>query len=366
MNQRRPEPTTLQAEAATARGGLSFRKLAATQAPQAKVVGKLPGESITASGKILYKKGAEYVEQTLSAVRRRKGFAVDPGLQFVRRIADEHASNDQLFSLAIHLDEPLKYPVLHSVNVAVYAVRMAADLGYPRDQQVEIGLAGLLHDVGMAVMPEEIIYKRSPITAKEKEVLKARPDLSCRILNSLGADYAYLAECAAQVYERADGSGYPRGLRSDEISPYAQIIGLLDVWESLIHSRPHRPQMSSFAAIKELFNSSKNRFQRQHLKSLLNVFTVFPIHSYVRLNSGAVGKVIEAHAEQPLRPKLKIVLDANKRRILTPRIIDLPETPLLNIVDCVTDREIKAVFNGDALQQLSGEVIGVKVEDLVL
>lgn len=197
-------------------------------------------------------------------------------------------------------------------------------------------------------------------------MLKARPDLSCRILNSLGADYAYLAECAAQVYERADGSGYPRGLRSDEISPYAQIIGLLDVWESLIHSRPHRPQMSSFAAIKELFNSSKNRFQRQHLKSLLNVFTVFPIHSYVRLNSGAVGKVIEAHAEQPLRPKLKIVLDANKRRILTPRIIDLPETPLLNIVDCVTDREIKAVFNGDALQQLSGEVIGVKVEDLVL
>ena len=345
---------------------LSFRRMAAHQTQQVNPQRHAPGEAISASGKILYKTAAEYVEKVLDAVRRRKSFSVTPGLKVVRQIAEDHSRDDQLFSLAIHLDDPTKYPLLHSVNVAVYAMRMAADLGYPRNRQIEIGLTGLLHDVGMALMPDSIIYKRSAINAKEKAVLRDRPNYSYKILKSLGPDFAFSAECAGQVYERIDGSGYPRGLKSDEIHEYAQIIGLVDVYESLTHSRPHRPKLTSFAAVKELFSSSKNRFRRQYLKSLLNVFTVFPIHSYVRLNSGAIGKVVETHVDQPLRPKLKIVLDSHNRKVLTKRIVDLPQTPLLNIVDSVANDKIKAIYNGDALECLAGEVICLKIDDLIV
>jgi len=361
-----PENQKQQQASVKAGPQLSFRHLAASKAPQVNSQRHAPGEAISAGGKMLYKTAAEYIEQVLDAVRRRKGFSLKSGLQIVHQIAEEHSRDDQLFSLAIHLDEPSKYPLLHSVNVAVYAMRMAADLGYPRNRQIEIGLTGLLHDVGMALMPDKIVFKQSPINDKEKAVLSERPNLSYKILKSLGADFAALAECAGQIYERVDGSGYPRALRGDEIHEYAQIIGLVDVYESLTHSRPHRPKLTSFAAVKELFNTSKNRFQRRHLKSLLNVFTVFPIHSYVRLNSGAIGKVVETHVDQPLRPKLKIVLDSHGRKVLTKRIVDLPQTPLLNIVDSVANAKIKALYNGDALECLAGEVICLKIDDLVV
>ena len=130
-------------------------------------------------------------------------------------------------------------------------------------------------------------------------------------------------------------------MQGDEIHEYAQIIGLLDMYEALIHSRPQREKLTHFAAVKEVINNCKHRFQRKHLKSLLSIFTVFPIHSYVRLNSNAVGKVIETYAAQPMRPKIQIVYDSQRRKVLTERIVVLPENPLLNIVDSVPETEIQ-------------------------
>jgi HD-GYP domain-containing protein (c-di-GMP phosphodiesterase class II) len=160
-------------------------------------------------------------------------------------------------------------------------------------------------------------------------------------LRSFGDHSGYLAETAAQVYERIDGSGYPRGLRGDEIHEYAQIIGLLDMYEALIHSRPQRDKVTPFTAIKEVINTSKHRFQRKHLKSLLSIFTLFPIHSYVRLNSNAIGRVIETCADQPMRPKLQILYDSQRQKVLSERIVILPDNPLLNIVDSVSESEIQ-------------------------
>jgi hypothetical protein len=113
------------------------------------------------------------------------------------------------------------------------------------------------------------------------------------------------------------------------------------MYEALIHSRPQRDKLTHFTAVKEVINTCKNRFQRKHLKSLLSIFTVFPIYSYVRLNSNAIGKVIETYADQPMRPKLQIIYDSQRRKVLTERIVVLPENPLLNIVDSVPESEIQ-------------------------
>jgi hypothetical protein len=113
------------------------------------------------------------------------------------------------------------------------------------------------------------------------------------------------------------------------------------MYEALIHSRPQRHKLTPFAAIKEIINTHKHRFQRKYLKSLLSIFTLFPIHSYVRLNSNAIGKVIETYADQPMRPKLQIICDSQRRKVLTQRIVELPDNPLLYIVDSVSESEIQ-------------------------
>ena len=210
---------------------------------------------------------------------------------------------------------------------------------------MQIGTAALLHDIGTALVPETILNKKDRLTEKEFEEFRKRPENSHQILNEMGDQYAYLATIAQQVYERIDGSGYPRGLKADEMHEYAQIIGLLDMYESLIHTRPQRGKRTPFAAVKEIINSSKSQFRKDHLKALLSVFTAFPIHSYVRLNSDAIGKVIETYPDQPLRPKIQIMYDSQKRKVLTEKIVALPEDPLLHIIDSITEKDIRQMVN---------------------
>ncbi|MEE8432492.1 MAG: HD domain-containing phosphohydrolase [Candidatus Desulfatibia sp.] len=331
---------------------LSFRKLAAEQKKALsadKVVSEKKAsdkDQIGVSGKVLYEKSAAYLKQAFEAVKRRKMFSLDPGFQIIREMVEMQSFQDSLFIEALHLDDPLKYVILNNVNVAIYAIKMADNLGLSKDRQVEIGMAGLLHDIGMAIIPEKLIYKQQKLSEAEFKIFKERSNYSYKILKAFGDDYPYLAECAAQVNERLDGSGYPQGLKGDEIHEYAQIIGLVDMYEALIHSRPQREKFLHFIAVKEIIKTGKNLFQRKHLKALLNIFSIFPLHSYVKLNSNAVCKVIETYPDQPMRPRVQIVFDSQQRRVLTERIINLPDDQLLYIVDSVSDEELQSPSEG--------------------
>ena len=105
-------------------------------------------------------------------------------------------------------------------------------------------------------------------------------------------------------------------------------------------------KLTPFAAVKEIINTSKNQFQKKYLKALLSIFTAFPIHSYVRLNSHAIGKVIETYPDQPLRPKIQILYDSQKRKVLTEKFVALPEDPLLHIVDSINENQIRQIVGG--------------------
>ena len=117
------------------------------------------------------------------------------------------------------------------------------------------------------------------------------------------------------------------------------------MYEALIHSRLYREKLNHFKAVKQILNACKNRFQHTHLKSLLRVFTSFPIHSYVLVNSNAISRVVETYPEQPMRPKLQIIFDLQNRQVLTERIVSLSDNPLLNIVDSVSEGEIQEILH---------------------
>lgn len=287
----------------------------------------------------LYAKLSDYLALVISSIKSDKLFSLEPGIGLLEKIIDIKTPIDTLFLKAIHDDESYDIIINHSVNVAICAIKMAGQLGFSKTRQVEIGLIGLLHDVGMAKIPEALIYKPN-LTKKEFSVFKQRPTYSYEILSVFKDGYAYLPECTLQIYERIDGSGYPRGLQEDEIHDYAQIVGLVDIYEALIHSRPQREKILHFYAIKEIVKTGKDKFQQKYLKALLNTFSIFPIYSYVRLNSGAIGKVIRTYTDQPMRPKLQIVYDSQKKRVLTERLINLPDHSLLYIVDSVSEQEL--------------------------
>ena len=337
------KPGALRRPLATKNAKLSFAKLTDEQ-PQALETGTQTSPDKTR--KLLYEEASTYLSEVLNAVRSRKGFTLEKGFEVVRKMVGVNHPQDPVLVTALHLDNWRQYVVHHPVNVSIFAIKIADHLGFTREKQVEIGMAGLLHDVGMAVVPDKILFKQGKLNNAEIKLFRQRPNFSSKILRTLGDKYAYLAECAVQVYERIDGSGYPRGLQASEMHEYAQLIGLLDMYESLIHSRPQRAKHTPFAAVKEIINTSKKHFQKEYLKALLSIFTAFPIHSYVRLNSDAIGKVIETYPDQPMRPKIQIIYDSQKRKVLTEKIVALPEDSLLHIVDSINEDQIRQLVEG--------------------
>lgn len=293
--------------------------------------------------KRLYERALQYVNQAYEAAKAGNRFSLDEGIEIVNQMAIRRLDPDLLFATALHLDTGSEFLNHHSVNTSILAIKLGKAIGLEEEKLAQLGLAALLHDIGSVRVSNKLLAKPSALTNTEMGSIKQRPNHSFEILQDFKDDHPYLAETAVQVYERIDGSGYPMGLQRDEIHEYAQIIGLVDVYEALTHSRPHRKRFQFFAAVKEIIRTFKNKFQRRYLKAFLNNFSVFPIFSYVRLNSGAIGRVIETYPDQPFRPKIKVIFDSQERKLLTDRMISLPDNPLLHITDSVDESELNGV-----------------------
>jgi len=292
-----------------------------------------------------YQRACKFLERCIEQVRNDDNLDVSEGERIVEEIVLAHSQGflpQELLIQALHGESDSSFLVTNAVNVAVYAILISSTLALPRERQMELGLAALLHDIGKVRVPDEILYKEESLTEKETEVLRKSPSDSFEILNALGEKYQYLAYCGLQLNERLDGSGYPQGLKNDEIDAYAQIISLLDLYETLTHDQPQRPKLTHFEAMKEILKTQKKGFHREFLKALVNTFSLFPIHSLVQLNTGAIGRVTRTYVENPVRPKIEIVVDAQKRRVASPRVIDLREQPILHVADAVAGSSLSS------------------------
>ena len=129
-----------------------------------------------------------------------------------------------------------------------------------------------------------------------------------------------------------DGSGYPDGKRGDEISDYAKIVAIAEVYEAITHSRPYRREkIIPYQAVKTIVQKEKNSFAPEIIKVFLNSISPYPPGSFVLLNSGAIGRIISVNKSLPLRPVVEIFFDADGKPPEQPIRIDLAKAPVVNI-----------------------------------
>lgn len=318
--------------------------------PGSSLVGELaeelaPEDSTPLDAEDWYPRACRFLEDVFQKVRNQQQFDLNEGERLIEEIAQSCVRgtlSQELLIKAQYGDETNSFLVNKGVNVAVFAIFMGDNLGLPKGRLVELGLAALLHDIGKVRVPEEILFKESTLNEPEQAILQKYPQDSFEILLGLGPKYRYLAECALHVNERLDGSGFPQGLEGDAINPYARIIGILELYEAMTHNRPQRKKFSHFEAVKEIIKTKKSAYQRELLKAFLETFGIFPLHCLVKLNSGAIGRVIQTYEDQPLRPKVEIIVDAQQRTVKVPRTIDLREQQVLYIADALTEEKLSA------------------------
>lgn len=289
-----------------------------------------------------YRQAEDAVMQVAAAVQRQEPVNVTVLSQLAGGIVESIQVNDQLVVEA--LSSPVGPPlVTNLVNVSILATKVGVGLGYYGVELRRLALAGLLHDIGIFAVPQQLLTKTGRLTAEERALVEQHPRLGCRVIEQLGADYAWLAEVVLQAHERGRGQGYPNRLKGREIHELAQIIGLVDIFDALVSPRPYRRRLLPHEAIRELLNTERTAFPREIMKALVEQLSVYPLGTTVRLSSGEEGVVVRITPQYPSRPVLRVT-DSQKTFVPeSPRYLDLSVLPHVSVAEAIDSPALERV-----------------------
>jgi len=162
------------------------------------------------------------------------------------------------------------YTAGHQARVADLAVAIGREVGMPADRVEGLGLGAQLHDIGKICVPAEILCRPGRLTAAEFEIIKSHPAMGYEVVKDVAFPWP-VAQMILQHHERLDGSGYPRGLKGDEILPEARIIAVADVVESMTSHRPYRAGLGLDAALREVTSKRGSHFDAQAVDACVRV-----------------------------------------------------------------------------------------------
>lgn len=248
---------------------------------------------------------------------------------------------DLLLNLT-HMKSYDNYLFSHAVNVSIISIIIGEQLGYSKVELGQLGVAALLHDIGMLRISVKTWRNNGTLTPSEYQEVRKHPFYGAEYLSTKVAED--IRAVAAQHHERYDGSGYPRGLKGSNINYKARIVALADVYDALISERPYRDRLNPQEAIR-LIVSDQASFDPQLLKVFLLTMAVYPIGTYVKLNTGEIGKVIRITKNQPFRPVLTLYVDRQGKILEEPIRLDLnqDENHLLYVKETIVGAEYEEI-----------------------
>lgn len=211
-------------------------------------------------------------------------------------LVDEILQNPVVIYNLMDLKNHDNYYFLHSINVAVIATMIGRNLGLARDKVKELSTGAFLHDLGMVCIDPEILSKDRALYKKEKGEINEHPKFGFDLLRNEPGLSLFVAHTAYQHHERLDGSGYPRGLKGDEIHLYGKIVAVADSFEAMTSHRVFRTPYWSHQALAELKKEAGVKYDPEIVQAMVDSAAVYPIGSVVRLNTGEEAVVVDVTA----------------------------------------------------------------------
>ena len=196
-----------------------------------------------------------------------------------------------------------EYTFKHSVDVATMAMVVAKKMGFSEEEVYDIGVAGLLHDLGKSKVPVEILNKPGKLTDEEFEVMKKHSLYSYDILKDNKGIKDIVKLAVLQHHEKINGQGYPMGLMADQISKFAKILTVVDIYDALVTERPYKEAFTQRDAV-EMLMAMTYELDMDALKGFLGSVILYPVNCIVQLSNGESARVVENYTDYILRPKV--------------------------------------------------------------
>lgn len=215
-----------------------------------------------------------------------------------------------------------EYTYMHSVAVCALMVALARRMGLSEEQVRLAGVAGLMHDVGKMMIPPEILNKPDRLTPEEFDAMKYHPEAGLKILQENQQVHAIVLDVCLHHHEKIDGSGYPHGLVGDEISLFARMGAVCDVYDAVTSERPYKKGWGAAHSIREMAKW-KGHFDEIVFQSFVKTLGIYPVGALVNLASGRLAVVVEQDEQSLLLPRVKVFMSSRTRKAIEPRVINL-------------------------------------------
>lgn len=214
-----------------------------------------------------------------------------------------------------------------SIGSAVWAVILGRHLGFDYVGLETLALGGMLLDLGNAKIPREVLGKEGQLDDVERAIIRKHVACGLDLVRSTSGLNADVIAMIQHHHERHDGSGYPNGSAGADIPVFGRIAGLVDCFDAMTTKRPYAPARSAYDAVRELNTLSGTAFQKELVEQFVQAVGMFPTGSLVELNTGEVGLVIEQNRVRRLRPRLMLLLNADKSPVSRHALLDLKAKP---------------------------------------
>lgn len=282
-----------------------------------------PFEEELSSASEVKSQARKLVGDVLADARLGKQVALGPVHDAVASMAESMFRNpDAILSLSL-IKKRDEYTFMHSVNVGVFLMSFCRALEMDEATIIQVGVGGMLHDIGKMRTPENVLNKAGKLTDEEFLQMKAHVSFSHQILQQTPGISEISVFVGGQHHERYDGTGYPNGLKGDEINEFGQMGAIVDVYDAITSDRVYHKGNSPHVALKRMLDWSKSHFNLELYQKFVQCVGIYPIGTLVRLENNLLGVVIRSNPQSLLHPVIKVIIDAKSGKKLKPVDLDL-------------------------------------------
>lgn len=285
----------------------------------------------------------------------RAGRALD--LQPTRGVAEEMVRsayrNPAVLPCVAKLSDLGDGTLSHSINVCTLMITFCRQMGMDPDKTLDAALGALLHDVGMLKIDQKALDHPGKMRVEEYREFKQHVNHSFEILSSVPGISWTVLDVARFHHERYDGSGYPNGLKGDDIPEVAQMACIVDIYDALTSKTVRKNGIKVTQGMKTLFEvASKGVLNPVLTQTFIRSIGLYPIGTMVRLSSEKVGVVVRQNPESMLKPVVKVIYDLKKDCFVRPRELNFIALPDGREDERIVANEPSSKWNIDLLQYM--------------
>ncbi|WP_394494625.1 HD-GYP domain-containing protein [Shewanella sp. ENK2] len=237
----------------------------------------------------------------------------------------------------------------HSLNVSVLCMMLAKSLNWSREEIEQIGLGALFHDIGKLKIPSNVLNKQAPLNKPEQNLIKQHPLMSLNFLKIADTFPEEAKPMIANHHEFLNGSGYPKGLKGDELDKYSQLITVVNEYDDLCNGTKTTKAKTPYASLGYIYKNYKDKLNQEYVGTLIKTIGIYPPGSVVELSSGQFGMVMSVNINKILYPQIMLydalvpkeqapIIDLEREEISIARCLPISALPE-NILKYLSPRE---------------------------